>query len=65
MDISASAEDFDADPYPFSARLRETGPVHEVIVSADTYESDDPGGRTRHWHAGSLMRGVTRLPVRW
>nr|WSX48219.1 cytochrome P450 [Streptomyces sp. NBC_00974] len=38
VDISASAEDFDADPYPFYAKLRETGPVHEVIVSADAFE---------------------------
>ncbi|AWZ08113.1 MULTISPECIES: cytochrome P450 [unclassified Streptomyces] len=38
VDISASAEDFNADPYPYYARLREAGPVHQVIVTADEYE---------------------------
>ncbi|MFG2996903.1 cytochrome P450 [Streptomyces sp. NPDC048340] len=38
VDISASAEDFNADPYPFYARLREAGPVHEVIASAAEFE---------------------------
>ncbi|WP_328302903.1 cytochrome P450 [Streptomyces sp. NBC_00435] len=38
VDISASAEAFNADPYSFYARLREAGPVHEVIVSTDEFE---------------------------
>ncbi|WP_371619316.1 cytochrome P450 [Streptomyces sp. NBC_00454] len=38
VDISASAEDFNADPYSYYARLRESGPVHQVIVSADEFE---------------------------
>lgn len=38
VDISASAEDFNADPYSYYARLREAGPVHQVIVSADEFE---------------------------
>ncbi|MBT2448878.1 cytochrome P450 [Streptomyces sp. ISL-43] len=38
VDISAGAEDFNADPYPYYARLREAGPVHQVIVTADEYE---------------------------
>lgn len=38
VDISASAEDFNADPYSYYARLREAGPVHQVVVSADEYE---------------------------
>lgn len=38
VDISASAEAFNADPYSFYARLREAGPVHEVIVSAGEFE---------------------------
>ncbi|MGW6709255.1 cytochrome P450 family protein [Streptomyces sp. NPDC054956] len=38
VDISASAEDFNADPYPYYARLRQAGPVHQVIVTAGEYE---------------------------
>jgi cytochrome P450 len=38
VDISANAEDFTADPYPFYARLRAAGPVHQVIASAPEFE---------------------------
>ncbi|MFJ3924565.1 cytochrome P450 [Streptomyces sp. NPDC090022] len=32
LDISSYAEDFNADPYPYYARLREAGPVHRVTL---------------------------------
>ncbi|MFD3539033.1 cytochrome P450 [Streptomyces sp. NPDC058662] len=34
LDITACAEEFDADPYPFYAELRATGPVHQLVVGA-------------------------------
>ncbi|MFI5620961.1 cytochrome P450 [Streptomyces sp. NPDC051567] len=35
VDISADAENFYADPYPLYARLREAGPVHQVLLWAE------------------------------
>ncbi|MFD5142715.1 cytochrome P450 [Streptomyces sp. NPDC058401] len=34
VDISASAEEFDADPYAFYERMRAEGPVHQIILNA-------------------------------
>ncbi|MFK0044364.1 cytochrome P450 [Streptomyces sp. NPDC090741] len=36
-DISVNDADFHADPYPFYARLRAAGPVHQVEVTAAEY----------------------------
>ncbi|WP_407835518.1 cytochrome P450 [Streptomyces sp. DSM 116496] len=38
VDISASAEEFDADPYAFYERMRAAGPVHRIILTADEVE---------------------------
>ncbi|MFF1410489.1 cytochrome P450 [Streptomyces sp. NPDC058289] len=38
VDISASAEEFDADPYAFYERMRAAGPVHRIILAADEVE---------------------------
>lgn len=38
VDISASAEEFDADPYAFYERMRAAGPVHRIILAADEAE---------------------------
>ncbi|MFI5863935.1 cytochrome P450 [Streptomyces sp. NPDC051546] len=34
VDISASAEEFDADPYAFYERMRAVGPVHQILLNA-------------------------------
>ncbi|MFZ3495122.1 cytochrome P450 family protein [Streptomyces sp. 5.8] len=38
VDISASAEEFDADPYAFYERMRAAGPVHRILLTADEAE---------------------------
>lgn len=38
VDISASAEEFDADPYAFYERMRAAGPVHPVVFSVGESE---------------------------
>ncbi|MGW1772712.1 cytochrome P450 family protein [Streptomyces sp. NPDC002104] len=38
VDISAGAEEFDADPYAFYERMRAQGPVHRIVLTAG-----DPG----------------------
>ncbi|MCX4528844.1 MULTISPECIES: cytochrome P450 [unclassified Streptomyces] len=38
VDISANAEGFRADPYPFYARLRAAGPVHRIAAPSPEYE---------------------------
>uniref|UniRef100_A0AAU2JZU9 Cytochrome P450 n=1 Tax=Streptomyces sp. NBC_00049 TaxID=2903617 RepID=A0AAU2JZU9_9ACTN len=35
VDLGAYAEEFDADPYPFYAALREAGPVHRAMIGGD------------------------------
>lgn len=37
VDLSAHAEEFNADPYPFYAELRAAGPVHRLVL--DGYEA--------------------------
>lgn len=37
-DISASAEEFDADPYAFYERMRAAGPVHQIVLTAGETE---------------------------
>lgn len=38
VDISTSAEEFDADPYAFYETMRAAGPVHQIILTADDNE---------------------------
>ncbi|MFE3993609.1 hypothetical protein ACFXPW_18280, partial [Streptomyces goshikiensis] len=38
VDISTSAEDFQADPYSFYARLRAAGPVHLIAAPSPEHE---------------------------
>ncbi|WP_322871114.1 cytochrome P450 family protein [Streptomyces goshikiensis] len=38
VDISTNAEDFQADPYSFYARLRAAGPVHLIAAPSPEYE---------------------------
>ncbi|MDD9380798.1 cytochrome P450 [Streptomyces sp. ZAF1911] len=38
VDISASAEEFDADPYAFYERMRAAGPVHRIILAPGEVE---------------------------
>lgn len=35
VDLSASAEEFDADPYAFYERMRAAGPVHQILLTPD------------------------------
>ncbi|MFI8261913.1 MULTISPECIES: cytochrome P450 family protein [unclassified Streptomyces] len=70
-DISANDADFLTDPYSFYARLRATGPVHHVEVTAEYaptflvvgYEEARRAlahpGLAKDWSSGAILPGIT------
>ncbi|MFI6147726.1 cytochrome P450 [Streptomyces sp. NPDC051109] len=71
-DISANDADFRTDPYSFYARLRATGPVHHVEVTATEYAPTflvvgydearralSHPGLAKDWSSGAILPGIT------
>ncbi|WP_327279373.1 MULTISPECIES: cytochrome P450 family protein [unclassified Streptomyces] len=71
-DISANDADFHTDPYAYYARLRATGPVHQVEVAAAEYapaflvvgydearQALSHPGLAKDWSSGAVLPGIT------
>ncbi|MFE5768921.1 cytochrome P450 [Streptomyces sp. NPDC056485] len=75
-DISTNDADFQTDPYAFYARLRETGPVHQVEVTAAEYapaflvvgyeearRALNHPGLLKNWASSQVLPGVATTPA--